>query len=142
MEFTRKQVLNFSNNWKKFHEEGKHKPYPKVISSGFPPGHAYYFESQTHMVSDLKFYHYIMYNYLRNLPIDRGQQKHKHSFRYNLEGLKYHLSRVIFQSDKADLPEYSRMYNYYMKEFESIFGPEFNIDIIKGIVSDIESYKY
>lgn len=94
MKFTKEQVLNFSTDWKKFHGQGKHKKRPVVIESGLPPSNPYYFEPQTHMVSDLKFHHHIMYNYFRNLPLERGMNLTSDDFDSKIRSIQYIFNHI------------------------------------------------
>lgn len=143
MKFTKEQVLNFSNNWKKFHAQGKHKKRPAVVESDWPPTSAYYFEPQTHMVSDLKFHHHIMYNYFRNLPLERGMCLTSDDFRSKIRGIQsdlWYIFNLKYNSESAE--KYKEKLNKELQGYKDIFGPEFTLGMLEAFTNEVSQYKY
>lgn len=143
MKFTKEQVLNFSTNWKKFHGEGKHKKRPVVVKSGFPPTNPYYFEPQTHMVSDLKFHHHIMYNYFRNLPLERGMNLTSDDFDSKIRSIPndlWYIFGLTYHSERSET--HKEKLNMQLQGYKDIFGPEFTLEILEAFKNEVSQYKY
>lgn len=127
MQFSKEQVLAFSNNWKKYHREGKHKKRPVVVESGLPPTNPYYFKPQVHMRSDLKFVYHVAYNFVRNLPLERGINIERSNPRI-LADLRYKIGNIEAAIKyRLEKPE-SSLYNFdkTLAPFKEIFGEQFD----------------
>lgn len=143
MKFTKEQVLNFSTNWKKFHGEGKHKKVPVVRECGLPPSSPYYYEPQTHMVSKLEFHHYIIYNYLRNLPLERGMDLTKDDFDSKIRSIQsdlWYIFNLKYHSERSETHK-ERLIKE-LQGYKDIFGPELTLEILEDFKVEVSRYKY
>lgn len=128
MQFSKEQVLNFSNNWKQYHREGKHKKRPVVVESGLPETNPYYFKPQVHMRSDLTLVYHIAYNFLRNLPLERGIQLERSNPRI-LADLRYKIGNIDYIiKGRAERPElgWGDNINNRLVPFRAVFGEQFD----------------
>lgn len=74
MKFTFEQILSFAKNWKQFHADGKHKKIAYTMDWLKPPQIGYR--------TALTTAHYVFYNYLRNLPLERGIEQSNENWEY------------------------------------------------------------
>lgn len=150
MKFTKEQVLSFSTNWKQFHASGLHKAKPVVIESGLKPDNRYYFAPQTHMRSDMSFLYYVLYNYLRNLPLERGVSMTK-SFPTNLNDLKLeHELDVIYRTEQriqcavgpSTIERLNTQRATILSKFTNMFGEGITEDILLQFRAELTAYTY
>ena len=142
------QKLEFSTNWKKYHENGSHKAKPYVIDSGLPETNAYWFPPQTHKASDLKRQYHILYNYLRDLPLDRGLSGDEGSVRTILSDILHHdyweynnrSYHYKYYTDKGQTENANKQkarINTLLEKHQAIFGETFTLDILDGFLVEL-----
>ena len=150
MTFTIEQQLDFSTNWKKYHEDGLHRPKEHVISIDLPPTDPYYFDPQIHMVSDLSRKYHIMYSFLRNLPLDRGLSGtdadkrdifhnvyHMDYWRYN--NRSHHYERYSKDGKVGEAKVHEERLNTVLEAHQTIFGKNFTLDIIDAFLKELKT---
>lgn len=146
---TIEQQILFSTNWKKYHEQGSHKPKPYIIESGLPEGHSYWFAPQTHMVSDLTRKYYAVYNFLRGLPISRGfsgSEKHVKdtlSDIFNYDYWEYHnrtyrLDYYTKNNRENEANAQKLRLNTLLETHQNVFGKEFTLEILGSFLEDLK----
>ena len=149
MNTTIEQKLEFSTNWKKYHEKGLHKAKPYVISSGLPETDSYWFPPQTHKASDLKKQYHILYNYLRGLPVARGLNGDEGAVRTVLSDVLHHDYRE-YHNRTYRLDYYTKnnreneanaqklRLNTLLEKHQNVFGKEFTLVILGSFLEDLK----
>lgn len=150
MKFTKEQVLSFSTNWKQFHSKGLHKVKPVIIECGFPATSRFYTPPQTHMRSDMRFLYYVLYNYLRNLPLERGVSMKANfpsninelSGDYNIWNLSRMRKRLETSSDSTAIDKLTLERANIIRVFTDIFGDAMTEDILMEFIEALKNYTY
>ena len=96
------------------------------------------------MISDLKFHHHILYNYLRNLPLERGMDLTKDDvaakIRYIASAGLWAVFNYSYHSKNSEV--YKEKFKDEMKKYTDIFGADLSLEILEDFKKQLSSFKY